>query len=70
LSSLPETGSGEAETTVLGRGDLDRDEDSLEYVPYLRTGSSEAGLWLTAERASGEVWFIPYCPSNLRVKRD
>jgi hypothetical protein len=33
LFSLPETGSGQAETTILGREDLGWDKDSPEYVP-------------------------------------
>jgi hypothetical protein len=53
LSSLSETGSGEAETTVLGRGDLGQDRDSPEYVPYSWDGSDEAELWVTIERGLG-----------------
>jgi hypothetical protein len=45
LSSLPEAGSGEVETAVLGRGALSRDDDSLENTPYPRAGSGEAELW-------------------------
>jgi hypothetical protein len=45
LSSLPEAGSGEAETVVLGRGNLGRDEDSPENTPCPRVGSGEAELW-------------------------
>jgi hypothetical protein len=44
LSSSPEVGSGEAKTSVLGRGDLDRHEDSPENTPCLRAGSGEAEL--------------------------
>jgi hypothetical protein len=45
LSSLPETSSNEVETAVLGRGDLDQDEDSPENTPCARADSSEAELW-------------------------
>jgi hypothetical protein len=45
LSSLPEAGLGEAETAVLGRGDLGRDEDSPENIPCLRACSGEAEFW-------------------------
>jgi hypothetical protein len=45
LSSLSETSLGKAETTIQGRGDLGRDEDSLKNVPYPRVGSGEAELW-------------------------
>jgi hypothetical protein len=45
LSSLPEAGSGEAEIAILARGDLGRDEDSLENTPCLRAGSGKAELW-------------------------
>jgi hypothetical protein len=55
LSSSPKTGLGEAETLVLGRGDLGRDEDSPEYVPCSRAGSSETELWVTAERGLGRI---------------
>jgi hypothetical protein len=39
MSSLLETGSGEAEIVILGRGDLGWDEDSLENTPYPMAGS-------------------------------
>jgi hypothetical protein len=42
LSSSPETSSDEAETVTPWRGDLERDEDFLEYVPHPRAGSGEA----------------------------
>jgi hypothetical protein len=45
LSSFPETGSVEAETVVLGRGYLDRDEDFSENTPCSRAGLGEAGPW-------------------------
>jgi hypothetical protein len=44
LSSLPETGSGEAETTIPWRGGLERNEDFPEYLPCPRAGSGEAEL--------------------------
>jgi hypothetical protein len=44
-------GSGEAETTDLGRGDLGRDEDSPENVPCPRAGRS--GVLVTTERGLG-----------------
>jgi hypothetical protein len=45
MSSLLGTGSGEAETSVLGRGALGRGEDPSENTPYPRAGSVEAELW-------------------------
>jgi hypothetical protein len=42
LSPLPEARSGEAETTVLGWGDLSHDEDSPENTLRSRAGSGEA----------------------------
>jgi hypothetical protein len=44
LSSLLETGLGEAEMVVRWRGDLERDEDFLEYVPGPRAGLGEVEL--------------------------
>jgi hypothetical protein len=45
LSSLPEAGSGEAETSVLGGGDLDRDDDTPESIPCPRASSGEVEFW-------------------------
>jgi hypothetical protein len=45
LSSSPETGLGEAETTDLSRENLDRDEVSSENTPCPRAGSDVAELW-------------------------
>jgi hypothetical protein len=42
LSCSLEAGSGEATTAVLGKGDLDRDENSPKNTPCPRAGSSEA----------------------------
>ena len=55
MPSLLETGSGEAETVVMGREDLGWDEDSTEYVPCPRQGPGEAKLWVTAERGLGRI---------------
>jgi hypothetical protein len=44
LSSLPEMGSGEAETTVPWRGDLGRDKDFLENVPGPESRLGRGGL--------------------------
>ena len=44
LSSLLETGLGEAEMVVRWRGDLERDEDFVEYVPGPRAGLGEVEL--------------------------
>jgi hypothetical protein len=55
LPSLPDTGSGEAETVVLGREDLGWDEDSTEYVPCQRAGPGEAELWVTVEKGLGRI---------------
>jgi hypothetical protein len=63
LSPLPEVGSGEAETVVLGWGDLDRDEDSLENTPRPRTGSGEAESVETPEGGLGRS--AAYDPSYL-----
>jgi hypothetical protein len=65
LSSLPETGSGEAETVVLGRRGLDWDMDSSEYVPCPRAGSGEAELWVTAERGLKRSFIYTYCPRGI-----
>jgi hypothetical protein len=43
-------GSGQAETTILGREDLGWDEDSPKYVPCPKVGSGEVELWVTTER--------------------
>ena len=72
---MPETGSSKVETTVLGRGDLDRDEDSPEYVPCPRAGSDGAELWVTVERGLGQSVVYTLLTSGnvsddgLRVKR-
>ena len=50
---LPETGSGEAETTDPWRGDLGRDEDFPECCPRPRAGSGEAEFWATTELGLG-----------------
>lgn len=45
LYCLIEVGSGEAETSVMGRGDLGRDENSPENTSRPRAGSGEVELW-------------------------
>jgi hypothetical protein len=42
---VPEAGSDEAETVVMGRWDLGRDNDSPENTPCPTVGSGEAELW-------------------------
>jgi hypothetical protein len=49
LPFLPEAGSVEANTAVLGRGDLDQDGDSLKNMPRSRIGSGEAEFGETPE---------------------
>jgi hypothetical protein len=58
LSFLPEMGSDEAETGVLGKGDLSRDEDSSENTPCLWAGSSDTELWYPLRGASGKARLI------------
>jgi hypothetical protein len=66
---------GEAETVVLGKGDLGRDENFLEYVPCPRAGSGEVGSCVTADRGLRRVMVYTllssgYVPGgNLGIKR-
>jgi hypothetical protein len=55
MSSLPETGSDEVETTVLGRGDLGQDEDSLENNTLSEGRLGRGRAMVTLRGASGEV---------------
>jgi hypothetical protein len=72
---LPETGLGEAETVVLGRGGHDRYEDYPEYLSCPRVGSGEAELWVIAEKGlERSVVYTLLCSGklpdgNLGVKR-
>jgi hypothetical protein len=46
------------ETTVLERGDLGGNEDSLENIPCVRAGSDEAELRRPPRKASDETRFM------------